>query len=297
LRRWTYVLSEAVAGLVRNGLMTIAVILSVAVSLTLLGGFELIRREVQLITGDWLSQIEVSIFLCDGQRDCAAITEEQQDELLAQLEREPVVEEITYESKDEAYERFNELFQNQPEMIENVSPGALPASFRIRLADPENFDVIADRFSGAPGVEAVVDQSAVFEEILALTRGVQIAALTIALVQLVAGAVLIANTIQVAAFARREQTQVMKLVGASNWYIRLPFVLEGALAAAIGGGLATLGLWVAHPIAQEGVTEAVQFVPFILRSETLEVGLVITGIGVALAVVASLLSLQRSLDV
>ena len=182
-------------------------------------------------------------------------------------------------------------------MVENVGPDALPASFRVRLADPERFDVIRDRFADAPGVEAVVDQSAVFEEILSLTSGVQFAALAIAVVQLIAGAVLIANTIRVAAFARREQTQVMKLVGASNWYIRLPFVLEGVLAAAVGGGLATLGLWLAHPIAKDGVTEAVEFIPIIARAETLEVGALITAVGVGLAVVASLLSLQRSLDV
>lgn len=297
MRRWTYVVGEAVSGLARNALMTVAVILSVAVSLTLLGGFELIRREVDLVTGDWLNQIEVSIFLCDGQRACPAITEEQQAELRTALEREPVVESVVYESKDEAYERFIELFQNQPEMVDNVSPGALPASFRVRLADPERFDVIRDRFGAAEGVEDIVDQSTVFDQILALTSGIQLAALFIAVVQLIAGAVLIANTIRVAAFARREQTQVMKLVGASNWYIRLPFLLEGVLAAAVGGALATAALWFAHPVAQEGVNEAVRFAPFIPRATTLEVGLIITGVGVALAIVASLLSLQRSLDV
>lgn len=289
-------LGEAVTGLARNALMTVAVVLSVAVSLTLLGGFELIRREVDLITGDWLRQIEVSIFLCDGQR-CPEITPEQQEELRLALEREPVVERVVFESKDDAYDRFVELFENQPEMIDNVSPGALPSSFRVRLSDPDRFSVIADRFGASPGVEAIVDQSTVFEQILALTSGVQIAALGIALVQLIAGAVLIANTIRVAAFARREQTQVMKLVGASNWYIRLPFVLEGVLAAAVGGLLATLGLWIAHPFAQDGVTEAVNFIPFIVRAETLEVGLIITAVGVVLAIVASLISLQRSLDV
>lgn len=297
MRRWTYVMGEAVAGLGRNALMTVAVILSVAVSLTLLGGAELARREVALISDDWLQRIEVSIFLCDGQRECAAITPEQQEELRAELEREPVVESVMFESKDEAFERFNELFANQPELIETLTPDALPASFRVRLADPSQFQVVASRFSAFPGVEAVVDQREVLDEILRLAGFVQRAALIIALVQLVAGAVLIANTIRVAAFARREQTQVMKLVGAGNWYIRLPFVVEGIIAGLLGGAVATAALYFSHPWLQDSVTSTIQFVPFIQRSETLAVGGIVTGIGVALAVAASLVSLQRSLDV
>ncbi len=297
MRRWTYVLGEAMTGLGRNLLMTIAVILSVAVSLTLLGGAELARREVQLISEDWLQRIEVSIFLCDGQRDCAPITSEQQTDLREQLEQEPVVESVSYESKDEAFARFNELFENQPELLETLTPETLPASFRVRLADPERFDVVADRFSAFPGVEAVVDQREVLDEILRLAGFVQSAALIIAIVQLIAGSVLIANTIQVAAFARREQTQVMKLVGASNWYIRLPFVLEGIIAGFVGGAVATLALWFSHPWLKDSVTSTIQFVPFLDRQETLVVGGIVTAIGVTLAVIASLVSLQRSLDV
>jgi cell division transport system permease protein len=173
----------------------------------------------------------------------------------------------------------------------------LPASFRVKLTDPERFAVIADRFDAFPGVEAIVDQREVLDRLLNALNLIRYGAVLIALVQLVAGAVLIANTIRVAAFARREQTSVMKLVGASNWYIRLPFLLEGVLEGLIGGAVATLLLRAFYPITKTELLSVVQFVPFIGVNEVWAVGAQITLLGVGIAVVSSLLSLQRSLDV
>lgn len=296
MRRWKYVLSEAFIGLGRNLLMSIAVILSVAVSLTLLGAALLLSREVTLVADDWIGQIEVSIFLCDGQR-CPEITPEQQIDLEAQLNAEPIVNTVSFESKEDAYTRFVELFDNQPDLVATLNPGVLPASFRVKLTDPERFAVIADRFDAFPGVEAIVDQREVLDRLLNALNLIRYGAVLIALVQLVAGAVLIANTIRVAAFARREQTSVMKLVGASNWYIRLPFLLEGVLEGLIGGAVATLLLRAFYPITKTELLSVVQFVPFIGVNEVWAVGAQITLLGVGIAVVSSLLSLQRSLDV
>lgn len=297
MSRWTYVFGEAMTGLARNLLMTVAVILSVAVSLTLFGAALLLSREVSLIADDWLGRIEVAIFLCDGARDCAAITPEQQDELRAQLEDDPVVESVAYESKDEAFERFNEVFANQPELIETISPEALPASFRVKLADPEQFTAVRERFEAFPGVEEIVDQRELLDQVLRVLGGLRIGAFVVALVQMVAGAVLIANTIRVAAFARREQTAVMKLVGASNWYIRLPFLFEGLIEGLVGGALATAALYGSYTVVQPRIDDVVAFLPVIPIGDVWQVGLQITALGAGIAVVASLLSLQRSLDV
>jgi len=224
MSRWRHVLSETAIGLRRNLLMTVAVVLSVAVSLTLFGAALLLSQQVDRVADDWQDRIEVSIFLCDGAR-CPAITDVQQQDLRDQLDAEPVVAEVFFESKQDAYRRFVEQFEDQPNIVETVSPDALPPSFRVRLADPEQFAVVADRFDAFPGVEQVVDQREVLRGFLDIAGLIRDAALLVAIIQLVAGAVLIANTIRVAAFARRDQTSVMKLVGASNWYVRLPFVL------------------------------------------------------------------------
>lgn len=295
--RWRYILQEAGTGLLRNRMMSIAVVLSVAVSLTLLGASVLLSDQVRLVTGEWTGKIEVSIFLCDG-RTCDAITSEQQQQLRADLEGMPVVREVFFESKDEAYANFREQFQDQPEMAESVTSDALPASFRIKLTDPARVDVIKSRFEGAPGVEDVVDQRELVDSFLSFADAIQKSALGIAAIQLVAASVLIANTIRVTAFARREQTSIMKLVGASNWYIRLPFVLEGVIAGALGAVVAVGILATAVPLVTGFLSENISFITaFVDRENVLVASPLLFATGIGIAALSSLAALWRALDV
>jgi cell division transport system permease protein len=294
--RWRYILSEALIGLRRNLMMTVAVILSVTVSLTLLGASLLLSEQVDLATDDWVGQVEVSIFLCDG-RTCPEITPEQEDQLRTDLEEQPVVEEVFYESKDEAYERFIELFEDQPNLVDSVDPEVLPASFRVKLENPQLFGVIAEQFTAYPGVEEVVDQRQVLDQFLRFTNVIRNAALIVAVIQLIAAGVLIANTIRVAAFARREQTSIMKLVGASNWYVRLPFVLEGVIAGLLGALISWGLLYASVPRVAGQLARDIELMPFIGASHVIAVGpwLVLAGAGIA--ALASVLALRRFLDV
>lgn len=294
--RWQYLIQEAGIGLRRNLLMTAAVILSVAVSLTLLGASLLVREQVQLVAGDWYGKVEVSIFLCDG-RQCPAITDEQRNELRSALETEPLVQRVFYESKQEAYQRFTDQFSNQPELVQSVTADALPASFRVKLADPEQFQVIAQRFEAWPGVETIVDQGEFLDRLFSITDVFQVGAVVVAVIQLIAASVLIANTIRVAAFARREQISIMKLVGASNWYIRLPFVLEGVTTGFIGALVAWLLLLVSVPTVTGFLAERIPFTPFIGRAEIFLVAPWLFLCGIGIATVSSLVSLRRFLDV
>ncbi len=296
MTRLRYLLEEAALGLRRNMLMTVAVILSVAVSLTLLGAALLVRAQVDRATDNWFGKIEVSIFLCDG-RNCDAITSEQQDQLRQELEGDPLVEDVFYESKQDAYGRFRDMFRDQPDFVESVSPDALPASFRVKLEDPKQFTAIYDKYAARPGIEEVVDQRDVLKSFFAITDKFQLGALVVAVIQLIAASVLIANTIRVAAFARREQTAVMKLVGASNWYIRLPFVLEGMIAGAIGAALAWVILLAAVPRITESLRTNIQFMPFIGTPETLAIGPLLFFVGIAIAALSSFVALHRFLDV
>jgi cell division transport system permease protein len=294
--RWRYILVEAFIGLRRNLMMTFAVVLSVTVSLTLLGASLLLSDQVDLATDDWVGRVEVSIFLCDD-RTCPAITPEQQEDLRSELESQEVVAEVFYESKREAFERFQELFADQPSLVDAIDPDTLPASFRVRLENPNLFNVIADQFSAFPGVDEIVDQREVLNQFLRFTNVVRNAALIVAAIQLVAAGVLIANTIRVAAFARREQTSVMRLVGASNWYIRLPFVLEGVMAGLIGA-LASWGLLYATvPRVAANLSRDIELMPFIGAEQVILVGpwLLIAGTGIA--AFASIVALRRFLDV
>lgn len=296
MARWRYVLVEALLGLRRNLMMSFAVVLSVTVSLTLLGASLLLSQQVDLATDDWTGKVEVSIFLCDD-RTCPAITTQQRQRLQDDLEANPVVAEVFYESKEEAYERFTELFKDQPNLVESVDPDILPASFRVRLHDPALFAVIADQFSAYPGVEEIVDQRQVLDQFLSFTDVVRNGALVVAIIQLVAAGVLIANTIRLAAFARREQTSIMKLVGAGNWYIRLPFVLEGVFAGLLGA-LASWGLLYASvPRVAGNLAREVELMPFIGPTEVILVGPWLIAAGVGIAAFSSIVALRRFLDI
>jgi len=294
--RWRYILQEAVIGLRRNLMMTVAVVLSVTVSLTLLGASLLLSEQVDLATDDWVGQVEVSIFLCDG-RTCPEITPQQQDQLREDLEAQPVVQEVFFESKQDAYERFTELFRDQPNLVESVDPDVLPASFRVKLHDPQLFRVIDEQFGAYPGVEEIVDQRQVLDQFLRFTNVIRNAALIVAAIQLIAAGVLIANTIRVAAFARREQTSIMKLVGASNWYIRLPFVLEGVFAGLLGAVVSWVLLYASVPRVAGQLSREIELMPFIGAGHVLAVGPWLIAAGAGIAALSSVLALRRFLDV
>jgi len=294
--RWRYLLYEAFIGLRRNLMMTVAVVLSVTVSLTLLGASLLLSTQVDLATDDWIGRVEVSIFLCDD-RTCPAITSEQQETLRQDLENNDVVAEVFYESKRDAYNRFVELFSDQPTLVDSITEDTLPASFRVRLANPALFNVIRDEFEAYPGVEEIVDQREVLNQFLRFTNVVRNGALAVAAIQLVAAGVLIANTIRVAAFARREQTAVMRLVGAGNWYIRLPFVLEGVIAGVLGAFVSWGLLYATVPRIAGNLARDIELLPFIDANHVFAVGGWLLLAGTGIAAVSSMLALRKFLDV
>jgi cell division transport system permease protein len=289
--RWRYLLGELGIGLRRNKLMTVATVVTVTVSLALLGAGFLVQRQVDLARSLFFSQVEVSIFLQDQ------IPTEQMESLRNALTEHPVVKEVQYESKEQAYEHFREIFADDPVLIESVDEGVLPASFRVRLHDPEQFAVIESQFANYPGVDQVSDQREVLDKFFRVMDGLKRGAWAVAILQLVAAAALISNTIRMTAFARREQTGIMKLVGATNWYIRLPFVLEGVLAGIAGGLLAGGLLIVAYRTIITDLRGEIYFMPFIRFAHVLGVVPLLVIIGAGIAAIASFLSLRRFLSV
>ena len=289
--RWRYLGAELAAGLRRNQLMTIAPIVTVTVSLTLLGAGLLVNKQVSLARDLFFDQVEVSIFLQDSMTDAQRVSLENE------LATNPVVESVVYESKEQAYEHFQELFAEDEDLLAAVTPEVLPASFRVSLVDPEQFDVIASQYSSYPGVDEVSDQREVLDRFFRVMDAFRNGALAVALLQLVAAAALISNTIRVTAFARREQTGIMKLVGATNWYIRLPFILEGILAG-VAGALAAGGLLLlAKRYLVDALRSEIFFIPFIDTGDVLAVVPLLLVTGAGIASVASFFALRRFLDV
>ncbi|MEC4015065.1 permease-like cell division protein FtsX [Streptomyces sp. H27-D2] len=246
--RAQFVLSEIGVGLRRNLTMTFAVVVSVALSLALFGGSLLMRDQVSTMKGYWYDKVNVSVFLCnknDAESDpnCAkgAVTAEQKQEIKADLDKMDLVQNVDYESSDQAYKHYKEQFGDTP-VATFVTPDQLPESFRVKLQDPTKYEVIKSAFSSRPGVQEVQDQRDTVEPLFNLLNGMNIAALCVMALMLVVALALIVNTVRVSAFSRRRETGIMRLVGASSFYIQMPFILEAAIAGLIGAGLACVML-------------------------------------------------------
>ncbi|MFJ8791222.1 permease-like cell division protein FtsX [Streptomyces sp. NPDC102462] len=246
--RAQFVLSEIGVGLRRNLTMTFAVIVSVALSLALFGGSLLMSDQVTTMKGYWYDKVNVSIFLCnksDAESDpnCAkgAATEDQKKQILADLEKMPVVQKVTYESQDEAYKHYKQQFGDSP-LASSLTPDQMQQSYRIKLKDPEKYQVIATAFNGRDGVQSVQDQKGILDNLFGLLNLMNSAALGVMALMLIVALLLIVNTVRVSAFSRRRETGIMRLVGASGFYIQAPFIMEAAVAGLIGGGLACVFL-------------------------------------------------------
>ena len=238
--RLNFVLSEVWTGLRRNITMTIAMILTTAVSLGLMGAGLIIAKEISQTKELYYDKIEVSIFLVDN------ITDAQRTAIETKLKESPEVQTFQYESKDQAYERFKELFKDNPSLVNNTPSSYIPASFRVKLKDPEHYPIIAKEFPAhTAGVDSTQDDADTLNKLFTLLNGVRNATIAVAVVQALAALLLISNTIQLAAYTRRRETSIMRLVGASRWYTQLPFILEAAIAGLVGAILAVAGLGLA----------------------------------------------------
>ncbi len=301
--RVRFVLAEVYTGVRRNLTMTIAVVITVAVSLALFGAGLMVRSQVSLMKDYWYDKVQVSIYLCGETSEVISCTEgsvapAQRDQIRSDLESlRPLVQEVYYESSAEAYARFSEQFKGAP-IVASVTADQMPESFRVKLSDPTKYDVIASAFTGRAGVDTVNDQRRVLDKLFAILNGFQTGALVIAAMMLLATVLLVANTIRVAAFSRRRETGIMRLVGASNFYIQLPFLLEAALAAAIGAVVAIGLLAMLKVVLVDGVLmPSFQFTNFVGWDVVGQVSLIVMVTGIALASVAALATSRRYLKV
>jgi cell division transport system permease protein len=288
--RVNFVLSEVATGLRRNLTMTVAMILTTAISLGLMGTGLLIAGMISEMKQIYYDKVQVSIFLADG------ATDSQRQAIKSRLESSPEVKSFIYESKAEAYARFKEQFKQQPELVQNTPQDALPESFRVELVNPERYQVIAQEFpNGKNGVDQVRDEGDFLNRLFSLLNGARNATIAVAVIQALAALLLISNTIQLAAFNRRNETNIMRLVGASRWYTQLPFILEAAVAGLIGAVLAVGGLVVTKLLFVDktlaGPIKA-GIIPSVDWSQIATISPIIAAAGVGLAGIAAYVTLR-----
>ena len=249
--RLDYFAQETVANLRRNFSLTIASLLTVAVSLALVGAALLLRQGVDNATTRWQGGIEFIVFL---QPD---VTPDQADAVGRELKANPDVKDVKFVDKQQAYQEFKLLFRNSPELVDTVTPDILPASWRVvpSNTDPNVIEAIGRQFEKKAGVMSVVFAKDTVESVMKVTRLMQIGILGAAVVLLIAACLLIVNTIRTAMLSRRREIEVMKLVGASNWFIRVPFMLEGLVQGLLGAALACVAVRVLNSLVESRVTE------------------------------------------
>lgn len=292
--RFGYFVSETVQNLRRNFLMTVAAISTVAISLLLLGGTQILGLIVNNVTLNWEAKVEISTYLRDDatQNEIGALEEE-----IAQM---PEVEDVTYVSKDQAFEEFKEMYETQPEFYENLPEDALPASLRIKLKDADQTEAVAAAIEGAPGVKDVRFGGEIIKRLLRVNSLLRTITLVMSIILMIAAAALIANTIRLAIYARRDEIGIMKLVGATNWFIRIPFMLEGVFAALMGAVAAGAVILLANTLLFSRIGETLTFLGPVFSftsTEIVTVMLVLGGTGCAVGLIGSMMALRRFLEV
>ena len=296
-----FLLSEVRIGLRRNLTMTFAVIVTTAISLSLLGIGLLSNAQVNAMKDYWYDKIEVSVYLCGSLSESPScvggiVSPEQRLTIKSDIEALPVVQSVFYESQSEAYARFQERFKDSA-IAQNVTADQLPESFRVKLKDPTQYAVVVSAFSGRPGVDVVQDQRSILEKFFKLLNVLRNGALLVGLFSVLTAGLLISNTLRIAAFNRRRETGVMKLVGASSWSIQLPFLLEGIFSARIGWVFATGLLAGLKSVVDSKVAPLLTFTNFFGWNEVwvASAWLLLAGLGVS--TVASIITLRRYLKV
>jgi cell division transport system permease protein len=303
--RFRHILSETRAGLRQNLTMTLAVIMTMWVSLSLFGAGLLASQQVDLMKGRWYDKIEISIFLCtkdtrgDNCEPGQDVTAAQKDVVRATLESNPEVapEGIYFETKQEAWQEFQRAYEGSP-IQDSLEIDQMQESFRVKLRNPEEYQGVVSSVVGLKGVQKVQDLHQLLDPFFRALNVLQWSTAGASALLLLASALQIGNTIRLATFARRREIGIMRLVGASNFYITVPFLLEAVISALIGVGLACLTLatgvyvWIIR-----GVRETIRFVAWIGWRQTGLAMLAILAVGVVLAVIPTVVTTRRYLRV
>jgi cell division transport system permease protein len=302
--RGQFLFQEVWTGLRRNLTMTVALVVVVAISLSLLGTGFLFVKQVDNTRTYWQGRVQLSIYLCTTtsvspqckQNGPATAAERQQiyNDLLSL--RSHGVQHVYYESQAQAYARFKQDFAQDRSFSSLVTQNEIPDSFQVKLANAQaDYSVVAGTVQGRPGVDNIVNVQSILSNFYKLLNGARDAVIITAIILVIAAILLVANTIRLSAFNRRRETSIMRLVGASNFYVQLPFLLEGVIAGLFGWIIAA-ALLVA--VKTMGLDALQQYFPYNVQlslADLIEVIVLAMVMGVLLCGVTSFLTLRRYL--
>jgi len=303
--RFGFMFSEVGQGLRRNISMVISIILVTFISLTFVGTASLLQLQIGQMKNYWYDRAQVAIYLCtDVSPEASCPRGEASEDVKAEVQERlesptltPFIEEYYFEDHEQAFANFQEQFSGNA-VAQYVKAEQLNETYWVNLYDPNQSQIITESFTGLAGVEEVRDQRSYLDQIFNILNIASLAAISIAGLMLVSSVLLISTTIRLSAFSRRRELGIMRLVGASNFSIQLPFILEGVVAASIGSLLAAgavLGLVVFF--VQGFLAERLPFTSFVSISDGMLVVPLLIAAGIVLAAVASGLAIRRYLKI
>ncbi|HEY1822813.1 MAG TPA: permease-like cell division protein FtsX [Trebonia sp.] len=300
--RSNFVFQEIWVGLRRNLTMTVALIVVVAISLSLLGTGLLFVKQVEATQTYWQSKVQISVYLCyadSANPDChGAVTQAQTTQLEQRLKSMPQVETVQYVTQAEAWTLYKQAFSNEQSYVSTVTEADMPPSLEVKLVNPAaDYNIVSSVVTGAQGVDSVIDEMNILDKFYQLLTGLRNAVVVVALILVVAAILLVANTIRLSAFNRRRETGIMRLVGASNFYIQLPFLLEGVIAGLLGWVLAAFLLIGVKSLLLNNLQQYFNYNVGLSTADLIEVIVLAMVIGVALCGVTSFVTLRRYLRV
>jgi len=284
---------ETASGLRRNGIVAFAAMSTAFIALFLFGLALLIAREFNLVIDAWTGHVQVAVYLTDSANaDTVKLLTDRLDSLSA-------VSSVTYESKAQACARFHVLFSDQSAFasIDCVHDNPLPASLRVNLADTSQFAQVRAAVEGQPGVDQVADYRDVLSRLVAITGVLQVGILSIAVIMLASAIALIANTLRMGMFARRKEIGIMRLVGATNWRIRTPFLIEGLVESLLGAAAAIFALFLVKVLFIDRLRNEIKFFPLVQNHDVLAIAPWILIAAAVVAVIAGTIGMRRFLDV
>lgn len=293
LTRIGYFARETMVSLRRNLLMTIAGVLTVAVSLALFGGILMLSSWVGHGTERIKGGVRLEVFMN------VDATEQQIADVRSGLENDPNVKSFKFFDKQAALKEFKRIFQKDPDLVKNITAEALPTSFRVVPITAEKTTTVQRAFDAQPGVDDVATPEEALRGLLDATNTAKIIFIGLSVILLVSSLFLIVNTIRLATFARRREIEVMKLVGASNWFVRVPFMAEGLVQGLIGAGLA-VGVVVALKVGFDSwFSSPTGFFKefYVTSADAVRVSFYVLALGVVIGLIGSTIGLRRFLKV
>lgn len=289
-RNMLFQLRESLEGIHRTGVMNLATITTVAISLSILGGFLLGLRNLNLMLDNLQSAYEVTVFL---RQDA---DEKIRKLLLQNLDIDPAVASVSFVSREEALRTLEADLEASGQVMPQLERNPLPDAYRILIREGSDFHGFRERLVAYPGVDEISSGQEWVARVLALVRLARAVGLLLVLVLGGASLLIISNTISLTVHSRRDEIEIMQLVGATDWFIRVPFLIEGFLQGITGGVLAVTLIFSGYSFLTREIHQIAPFLPLITATgELLRLGVQLVLMGMILGLLGALLSLRRIL--